>query len=170
MFETGHVWFAETAKNAPHIFGQNSFDAVLCHGVLPYLEDPEPLVRAMVRIAGPGAVISILTKNTDALAMRPGLSGNYREALAAFDTDRELNRLGLDTRADKISGIAALFEANGVDLEYWYGVRVFTDHIDDRPSGPDLSDVLEAEWEAGRRDPYRTVARLVHLVGRKRPG
>jgi hypothetical protein len=29
--------------------------------------------------------------------------------------------------------------------------------------------VLDLEWEAGRRDPYRSVARLIHLVGRKKP-
>lgn len=34
--------------------------------------------------------------------------------------------------------------------------------------GKDLSEVLELEWEAGRRDPYRSVARLIHLVGRKK--
>ena len=33
----------------------------------------------------------------------------------------------------------------------------------------DLPEVLELEWEAGRRDPYRSVARLIHLVGRKKP-
>lgn len=46
-------------------------------------------------------------------------------------------------------------------------VRVFTDHLGDRMPGGDLPEVLELEWEAGRREPYRSVARLVHLVGRK---
>jgi S-adenosylmethionine-dependent methyltransferase len=48
-------------------------------------------------------------------------------------------------------------------------VRVFTDHLGDRMPGEDLPEVLDLEWEAGRREPYRSVARLVHLVGRKKP-
>ncbi len=156
-----------SGEDAPRIFGSETFDAVLCHGVLIYLENPDPLIEALSAIARPGATISILTKNAAALAMRPTLEGNYKEALSLFDSDRETNRLGVDTRADIIPELSAKLGKYGIELEQWYGVRVFTDHLDDRPPGPDLPDVLQAEWEAGRRDPYRQVARLVHLVGRK---
>jgi hypothetical protein len=33
----------------------------------------------------------------------------------------------------------------------------------------DLLEVLEPGWRAEQRDPYRSVARLIHLVGRKEP-
>ena len=154
-------------EDAPRMFGEETFDVVLCHGVLIYLEDPDPLIEALSRIARPGAVISILTKNADALAMRPAFEGRYKDALDAFNAERETNRLGINTRADTIPELSAKLKEYGIELKEWYGVRVFTDHLDDRPPGPDLPDVLEAEWEAGRRDPYRGVARLVHLVGRK---
>ena len=154
-------------EDASRIFGREAFDAVLCHGVLIYLENPDPLIEALSAIARPGAVISILTKNADALAMRPALEGRYKDALAFFDTKREINRLGLVTSTDTIPELSTKLEKYGIELEQWYGVRVFTDHLDDRSPGPDLPYVLEAEWEAGRRDPYRGVARLVHLVGRK---
>ena len=154
-------------EDAPRIFGDESFDVVLCHGVLIYLENPDPLIESLSAIARPGAVISILTKNADALAMRPALEGDYKEALTLFDSSRETNRLGLDTSTDTIPELSAKLGKHGIELGRWYGVRVFTDYLDDRPPGPDLPDVLEAEWQAGRRDPYRQVARLVHLVGRK---
>ena len=157
-------------EDAPRIFGEDTFDVVLCHGVLIYLENPDPLIEALSAIARPGAMISILTKNADALAMRPALEGRYKEALAAFEAKRETNRLGIDTRTDTVPELSRKLKSYGVELEQWYGVRVFTDHLDDRPPGPGLPDVLEAEWEAGRRDPYRGVARLVHLVGRKTAG
>lgn len=157
-------------EDAPRIFGEEAFDVVLCHGVLIYLETPDPLIESLSAIARPGAVISILTKNADALAMRPALEGNYHDARAAFDSYRETNRIGINTRADTVPELSAKLKEYGIELEEWYGVRVFTDHLDDRAPGPDLPDVLEAEWEAGRRDPYRRVARLVHLVGRKVDG
>ncbi len=155
-------------EDAPRIFGSGSFDAVLCHGVLIYLEQTDPFLRALSDIARPGATISILTKNAAALAMRPALEGRYRDALAAFDSDREINRIGIETRAQTIPELCANLEEHDIELENWYGVRVFTDHLEDRPVGPELLEILEAEWEAGRRDPYRGVARLVHLVGRRR--
>jgi S-adenosylmethionine-dependent methyltransferase len=44
-------------------------------------------------------------------------------------------------------------------------VRVFTDHRDEPAPGPaELDGLLTAEREAGGRDPYRSVAALLHLV------
>ncbi len=156
-----------SGEDARRILGDEVFDAVLCHGVLIYLENPDPLIRALASIARPGAVVSILMKNAEALAMRPALEGRWREALTSFDTNRETNRLGIETRTDTVPEFSAKLKGHGIELERWYGVRVFTDHLDDRPPDPDLTDMLEVEWEAGRRDPYRRVARMVHFVGRK---
>ncbi len=111
-------------EDAPRIFGSETFDAVLCHGVLIYLENPDPLIEALSIIARPGAVISILTKNTDALAMRPALEGRYKEALASFDSDRETNRLGSVTRTDTVPELSTKLKSYGIELEQWYGVRV----------------------------------------------
>ena len=149
------------------ILGGFPYDAVLCHGVLPYLEDPYPLIQSLASVARPGAVISVLAKNTNALAVRPALEGRYEDALAALDADRDLGRLGAVPRGDTIAGLHGLFEKASVELVRSYGVRVFTDHLGDRPPDASLPDVLRLEEEAGRRDPYRSVARLIHLIGTK---
>ena len=60
-----------------------------------------------------------------------------------------------------------MFEKAGAEPVRSYGVGVFTDHLGDRPSDASLPDVLRLEEEAGRRDPYRSVARLIHLIGTK---
>ncbi|MGI9049132.1 MAG: methyltransferase domain-containing protein [Rubrobacteraceae bacterium] len=156
-------------EKAPDILERESFDAVLCHGVLMYLEDPAPLVGTLADIARSGALISILTKNADSLAMRPALEGRYRDALAAFDSDRDTGRLGVENRAHTVAGISEMLEEHGVGIEQWSGVRIFTDHLGDQEPGADLPELLEAEWEAGRRDPYRSMARLIHVLGRKKP-
>lgn len=158
----------ETGEDAPRALDGETFDAVLCHGVLMYLEDPEPLVQALAQISHPGAIISILTKNADALAMRPGLEGRYRDALDAFDSNRDSGRLGVLTRAHAVDEVSGMLARSDVETMRWYGVRVFTDHLGEEHPGPDLADMLEAEWEAGRRDPYRRAGRMIHVVGRKR--
>jgi S-adenosylmethionine-dependent methyltransferase len=154
-------------EQGAEILGAESFDAVLCHGVLMYLEDPRPMIHELASIGRPGAMVCVLAKNASALALRPALEGRYAEALAALDADRDLGGLGAVTRGDTVGGLSALFEEAGIGVVRWYGVRMFTDHLGDRDPGTELPKVLELEWEASRRDPYRAVARLIHLVGQR---
>ncbi|QIJ66485.1 methyltransferase domain-containing protein [Streptomyces sp. JB150] len=147
-------------------FVPGSFDVVLCHGVLMYVEEPDPLLAGLARVLAPGGLLSLLVRNGDALAMRPGLSGDWAGALAAFDTTAYRNRLGLDVRADRLSTLTDTLAGIGAPLHTWYGVRVFTDTAADGAQAPaDLETLLAVEERAGRTDPYRGVAALLHLCG-----
>ena len=86
-----------------------------------------------------------------------------------MDADRVRGRLGVVTRGDTVEGLSAAFAEAGLTVEQWYGVRTFSDHLGDSMPGDDLPEILELEWEAGKREPYRSVARLIHVVGRKKP-
>ncbi|MFD1658577.1 class I SAM-dependent methyltransferase [Streptomyces caeni] len=147
-------------------FLPGSFDVVLCHGVLMYVEEPDPLVAGLARMLAPGGLLSLLVRNGDALAMRPGLYGDWATALAAFDTTAYTNRLGLDVRADRLETLTATLAGIGAPLHAWYGVRVFTDTAADGAEVPqDVDSLLAVEERAGRTDPYRRVAALLHLCG-----
>ncbi|CAM5535816.1 Class I SAM-dependent methyltransferase OS=Streptomyces alboniger OX=132473 GN=CP975_09545 PE=4 SV=1 [Streptomyces alboniger] len=147
-------------------FLPGSFDVVLCHGVLMYVQEPDPLLAGLARMLAQGGLLSLLVRNGNALAMRPGLSGDWAAALTAFDTTAYLNRLGLDVRADRLETLTATLAGIGAPLQAWYGVRVFTDTAADGTEVPDdLSDLLAVEERAGRSDPYRGVAALLHLCG-----
>ena len=61
------------------------FAAVLCHGVLGYLEGPEPMVGQLCRRAAPSGVVSIMTANAQAMAVRPAMEQRWGDALASFD-------------------------------------------------------------------------------------
>lgn len=151
------------------VLGGEKFDAVLCHGVLMYLEDAWPMIQGLSTLAPSGGIVSVLTKNASALAVRPALEGRYRDALSLLEADRDLGRLGVITRGDTIEGLSEAFAEAGLAVERWYGVRVFSDHLGDSVPGEDLPEILELEWEAGKREPYRSVARLIHMVGRRKP-
>ncbi|MGW7340790.1 class I SAM-dependent methyltransferase [Streptomyces sp. NPDC054808] len=147
-------------------FLPGSFDVVLCHGVLMYVEEPDPLLAGLARMLAPGGLLSLVVRNGDALALRPGLHGDWAGALAAFDTVNYRNRLGLDVRADRLATLTAKLAGIGAPLHTWYGVRVFTDTAPDAAVPPDnLDALLAAEERAGRTDPYRSVAALLHLCG-----
>ncbi|MBL7497992.1 methyltransferase domain-containing protein [Frankia sp. CNm7] len=145
----------------------DGWDATLCHGVLMYLPDPAPLLGVLVSLTRPGGTISLVGKNATALALRAGLQARWHEAVSLLDdetTGTEIGNLGVPSRGDDPLQIQDLLAAAGADPVIWHGIRVFTDHLGDTPPGPDLDTVLEAEWQAGRRDPYRQVARLYHLI------
>ncbi|MGW5658901.1 class I SAM-dependent methyltransferase [Streptomyces sp. NPDC003758] len=147
-------------------FLPGSFDVVLCHGVLMYVEEPDALLAGMARMLAPGGLLSLLVRNGDALAMRPGLSGDWAGALAAFGTVSYTNRLGLEVRADRLAALTATLAGIGAPLHAWYGVRVFTDTAADDAAIPaDVETLLAVEERAGRTDPYRGVAALLHLCG-----
>ncbi|WP_031487348.1 class I SAM-dependent methyltransferase [Streptomyces bicolor] len=147
-------------------FLPGSFDVVLCHGVLMYVEDPDPLLAGLARMLAPGGLLSLLVRNGDALAMRPGLGGDWAGALGAFDTTQYRNRLGLDVRADRLTDLTSTLAGIGAPLHVWYGVRVFTDTAADGAEIPaDVEALLAVEERAGKTDPYRSVAALLHLCG-----
>ena len=125
------------------------------------------MILALSVLARPGGVVSVLTKNAAALAMRPALEGRYGDALSSLGTDRDPGRLGVITRGDTVEGLSEAFAEAGLTVETWYGVRVFSDHLGEEIPGEDLPGILELEWETGKREPYRSVARLIHVVGRR---
>jgi SAM-dependent methyltransferase len=153
-----------------------SFDVVLCHGVLMYLAEPGPALWALADLVAPGGVLSVLARNADGMALRPGLRRQWADVLDLLDEAREpsphyVNELGVRARADRLEELASYISGRRMHIEAWYGVRVLTDGVpvdEPAPSDPDeLAALLDAEEQVGRTDPYRRVGTLLHVVGRR---
>ena len=160
-------------ENAVDAVDGRRFDAVLCHGVLGYLERPEPVVNELCRATAAGGVLSIMSGNAKTGAVRPALERRWDDALAAFDATGEVGVLGVPTRGDTVEQLSELMQSQGVEPVRWYGVWLFTDWLDFSGAELVLSDaqqlaaIAAVELEASRRDPYRQLSRPFHLVGRK---
>jgi hypothetical protein len=92
---------------------------------------------------------------------------NWQGALDAFGADSYTNELGVVARADRLADVTADLAHLGLQIDAWYGVRVFTDPVDpDTPPPPaaELALLLAAEQEAAARDPYRQVASQLHII------
>jgi SAM-dependent methyltransferase len=165
------VTFVEAdGADAGEAVGGRRFDAVLCHGVLGYLERPEPVLDQLCRCAAPGGIVSIMAGNADAAAVRPAMERRWEDALEAFDARAEIGVLGLPTRAGTVDELCESVRGRGVEPVQWYGVWLFVDWLDLSGAGLDPAEterVAAVELEAGRRDPYRRLSRIFHLVGRK---
>jgi S-adenosylmethionine-dependent methyltransferase len=141
------------------------FAAVLCHGVLMYVPEPEPLVDAVCRCVAPGGVVSLMALNAATMAVRPALERRWDDALAAFDSTEEVGVLGTSTRADTVAHLSGLLRERGVEPQAWYGVWLFSDWVDLPVGDTDVAPVAEVELAASLRDPYRQLSRVFHLVG-----
>ena len=126
------------------------------------------MIDALSALTDDHGTVSIVAKNVDVLAVRPALEGDWATALAAFDTDRQINGLGTDTRGDNVNALSAMLAARGVESVDWYGVCLFTDGwTRHRPPTDDEDLVLAVELEASRREPYRQLSRLFHLIAQR---
>lgn len=156
------------AVEAPDTLGGKEFAAVLCHGVIIYVADAEPVIAALCRLAAPDGVVSIAAMNAETLAVRPALEGRWTDALAAFDADgEESGALGVPTHGHTVDGLTTDLARYGVRQEAWYGTWLFTDGWNGADPPGELADILAVEWEASHRDPYRQLSRMFHLIGRK---
>jgi S-adenosylmethionine-dependent methyltransferase len=148
-----------TAKD---ILGLELYDVVCCHSVLMYEYDWRLFVRNLAKILCPGGLLSIMSVNPEARAMRLGRQRRWREVIAIISTGMQHDPSCIPST--DVSRIELQTELESIDIyqEAWYGVGVFEDD--------DCSDEnFAAEWLAGSNDPYRSVARCYHLVGRYDP-
>lgn len=143
-------------------------DIVICHGVLMYLPSLDAGISAIRPLIGPHGLLSILTRNQYGIAMRAGMERRWDAAIAGFDADRYTNRLGIqDVRAHRPDHVAELVERHGLTVQAWYGVRLFSDHWENAPPDNNFDALLNAELQAGSRDPYRHLTALTHTVARR---
>jgi SAM-dependent methyltransferase len=162
-------------ENAAAAVDGRRFDATACHGVLGYLDRPEPMVGQLCRCAAPGGIVSIMTGNARAMAVRPAMERRWQDALASFDATTEIGVLGVQGRADTVEGLSEILRRDDVEPVRWYGVWLFVDWLEFSGTTLDPADSAQVEaqaaveLEASRRDPYRQLSRVFHLVGRKGP-
>ncbi|GAB19743.1 putative methyltransferase [Gordonia effusa NBRC 100432] len=158
---------------ASQVVQNRQFDGVLCHGVLGYLDQPEPFIDQLCACAADGGVVSIMTSNAHATAVLPALKQQWDDALSAFDTRSGLGVLGLPGHTDTPEELGELLRARGVPPVRWYGTWLFVDWLDftgvelDPADSARVAKTAAVELEASKRDPYRQLSRAFHIVGRK---
>jgi S-adenosylmethionine-dependent methyltransferase len=144
------------------------FDAALCHAVLMYTEDPTVGLRQLRWLVRDDGQLSLLEKNQDAIALRPGLQGDYREARRLLHERQSKGRLGIENRAHTIEEWETMLDQTGWTLVDWVGARLFSDTAPKSLSDDEFDALLALERDAGTVGSYRRVSRLVHVWARAR--
>ncbi len=149
------------------LFKGRKFDLVCCHGVMMYLDEWAIAISALAERLTIDGRMSVTFRNGHALAMRPGLRGEWATALSAFHSTSYVNELGLPAQAHRIEEIEAALAFAGLRMVAWYGVRVLADAIAADVPSPDpetLGHLLDAEEQAGAKEPYKWTASQLHVI------
>lgn len=113
------------------------------------------------------AITDLFAPSSFDVVLCQGVLDDWDGADKAFDGIAYLNRIGVDARADRLEDLTAALVRRRMPVAQWYGVRVFTDTAASSAPLPDdatLDAILQLEERAGRTDPYRHVAALLHLI------
>jgi S-adenosylmethionine-dependent methyltransferase len=153
------------AADLQALLGPASRDAAVCHDLITQVDDPAAVLAALAGVLGDGGVLSLGFANRDWLVLRAGRRGEHAGALRLVH-GREAGRP--PAPAMTLAEIEAELERAGFEPVAACGVGVFVDSGDDDPDPAGLSALVELERLVATREPYRSSARTVHVVGRRR--
>lgn len=156
------------AEDARAFFGPGSFDAVLLHAVICYVEDLGAVLDAVSAVLKPSGVLSVVFKNRDALPFRHAAEGRIGEALRVLEDPCEAGNLGVVNRARTRGEVEEALDRAGFAVLAAYGVRAFADLVAKDLVEEDVEALVSLELRAARLEPYRSVARLCHLICERR--
>ncbi|MFJ4712257.1 class I SAM-dependent methyltransferase [Streptomyces sp. NPDC088785] len=150
---------------------RGGYDAVLCHGVLEYVEEPEEGVRNAVGALRPGGVLSLLAAGLGGAVLARALAGHFKEARQALDDPAgrwgDADPVPRRFTAEQLTRLVA---GTGVDVAAVHGVRVFADQVpgalvDTEPGA--LQELLKLEAAAAELPAFHAVATQLHVLGEK---
>lgn len=153
-----------TVEEAPRLLSGESFDAVLLHAVVCYVQDLLPVLDGVAAVLRSGGVLSVVFKNRDALPFRHAAEGRFEQALRVLDDPLDAGNLGIVNRARSRGEVEDALSEAGFKVLRAAGVRTFTDLVREEPEERDVEQLVALELRAAEREPHRSVSRLLHLV------
>ncbi|MEU6733108.1 methyltransferase [Streptomyces physcomitrii] len=151
---------------------REGYDAVLCHGVLEYVDDPAEGLRNVTGALREAGTLSLLAAGLGGAVLARALAGHFKEARRALtDTEGRWGEGDPVPRRFTPEQLTALAEEAGVGVGAVHGVRVFADLVpgalvDTEPGALDA--LLQLEAAAAELPAFRSVATQLHVLGVKR--
>ncbi|WP_030186479.1 class I SAM-dependent methyltransferase [Streptomyces violaceorubidus] len=160
------------ARGLFEVVERGGYDAVLCHGVLEYVDDPAEGVRNAVAALRSDGVLSLLAAGLGGAVLARALAGHFTEARQALDDpDGRWGTGDPVPRRFTAEQLTGLVEAAGLRVGSVHGVRVFADLVpgglvDTQPGAMDA--LLELEAAAAELAAFHSVATQLHVLGETR--
>lgn len=139
-----------------------SFDVILCHNVLEYVEDRKLVLEEFTRLLKPDGLLSIVKHNEVGRVLQTVVFENdTRKALNLLaGQDLETHSMGLAQAYD----LDAVVEDLALEVKNYQGIRVFYGLQDNRFKGQEgwRESMLKMELAVCQEPPYRDMAFFQH--------
>jgi SAM-dependent methyltransferase len=151
-------------------FEAGSFDIILCHNILEYVDDPAAVLRGAARtMRGPSAILSVLVRNQAGEVLKAAIQAGDLAAAEQNLTAQwgHESLYGGEVRLFAADTLQAMLLEASLTITARRGVRVVSDYLPPRVSLSAAYDrVFELERKLGRRAEFAAVARYTQFIAR----
>ena len=158
------------ATQLASLFPVRSFDVILCHNLLEYLDEPVAVLRGAARaLRDSSAILSVLVRNWAGEVFKAAIqTGDL--ALAENNLTAEWGQESLyggRVRLFTSDSLQAMLKAATLGVIAERGVRVLADYLPSRISrNAEYERILELERKLGNRPEYAAIARYTQCFAR----
>jgi len=159
------------AEQLAEVLPVASFDVILCHNLLEYVDDPVIALRGAARaLRDPSSIVSVLVRNHAGEVLKAAIQGGD---LAA--TEQTLNAewgheslYGGRVRLFTADNLRDTLKAASLTAIAERGVRVISDYLPPQVSrSAEYDRILEVEQNLSRRPEFARVARYMQWLARR---
>jgi S-adenosylmethionine-dependent methyltransferase len=159
------------ATQFANLFPAESFDVILCHNILEYVDDPCAVLRSTARaLRDSSSIISVLVRNQAGEVLKAAIQdGDLAAADHYFTAEWGHESLyGGRVRLFTPESLDAMLLDSSLALTKECGVRVLSDYLPPSVSRTDeYQRILELERKLGRRPEFAAVARYTHCLAHR---
>ncbi|HKD78555.1 MAG TPA: methyltransferase domain-containing protein [Candidatus Angelobacter sp.] len=158
------------AARLADIFEAGSFDIVLCHNLLEYVDDPGAVLRSAARgLRDSSAMLSVLVRNQAGEVLKAALQmGDLITAERNLDADWGHESLyGGEVRLFTPEALDATLNDASLTFTAQRGVRVIADYLPAKISrSAEYERIFALERRLGKRREFFGIARYMHVLAR----
>jgi S-adenosylmethionine-dependent methyltransferase len=162
------------AAQAASLFPSESFDLILCHHLLEYVDDPEAVLRSAASVMrDSSAILSVLARNQAGEVFKAAIqAGDLTAAQDGLTAEWGKESLyGGKVRLFSLDALRNMLKATSFEIIAVRGVRVIADYLPPQVSRSDEYErIFELERKLGSRAEFAAVARYTHFLARRGPG
>jgi S-adenosylmethionine-dependent methyltransferase len=160
-----------THGDAAHLadnFQPESFDIILCHNILEFVDDPGAVLRGAVRVMrNPSAILSVLVRNQAGEVLKAALqTGDLAAAEQNLDKQWGQESLyGGKVRLFTSESLEAMLQDASLAVTARRGVRVIADYLPAQISrSAEYERIVALERKLGRRTEFYGIARYMQAL------
>jgi len=159
------------AAQLANLFPAASFDVILCHNILEYVDEPPGVLRRAARaLRDPSSIISVLVRNQAGEVLKAAIQdGDLAAAERNLTAEWGHESLyGGRVRLFAAESLQAMLEEASLAVTAARAVRVISDYLPPKISRDhDYERIFELERRLGKRPEFAAVGRYTHFLAHR---